>query len=80
MQTEQGYPTLHLSCLKDLLIKVHQILLTSPMKFCIIITLVKQLKEVFQDFFVYIVRVRIFMETVILSFLTSLYFSRVTLP
>lgn len=67
-----------MSCLKDLLIKVYRFL-TSFIKFYVINMLVNNLERFFEGFFFCIVRVRIYMETNVLSFLTSVYFSKVAL-
>lgn len=68
-----------LSGLKDLLIKVHHILLASPIKFYMIDMLLINNLEVFQDFFFFFctVRVKVYVEMLILSFLTSVSFSKI---
>lgn len=69
-----------LSCLRDILIKLHQILLASPIKFYMIdMLLINNLKKFSKIFFLCTVRVKIYMETLTLRFLTSVYFSKVAL-
>lgn len=67
-----------LSCLKDLLIKIQQVLLISPMKFYIIDTLVNNFRRLSKIFFVCVIE-RVCIETLILSVLTSVCFSKVAL-